>query len=108
MVGKMRWGDSVEMDDEGDFEMALPPPQVRDRDPTRPRAVLLHRRREKDLAALAIRRDRRRLTLFPPEPAPAPQITGPDANGVKTVVEYRQKDDGSKVRVRRERRRFQP
>lgn len=37
----MRWGDSVEMDDEGDFEMALPPPQVRDRDPTRPRAVLL-------------------------------------------------------------------
>jgi hypothetical protein len=41
MVGKMRWGDSVEMDDEGDFEMALPPPQVRDRDPTRPRAVLL-------------------------------------------------------------------
>ena len=61
MVGKMRWGDSVEMDDEGDFEMALPPPQVRDRDPTRPRAVLLHRRREKDVAALAIRRDRRRL-----------------------------------------------
>ena len=108
MVGKMRWGDSVEMDDEGDFEMALPPPQVRDRDRTRPRAVLLHRRREKDLAALAIRRDRRRLTLSPPEPAPAPQITGPDANGVKTVVEYRQKEDGSKVRVRRERHRFQP
>lgn len=106
MVGKMRWGDSVELDDDGDFEMALPPPQVRDRDPAR--VWLLHRRREKDLAALAIRRDRRRLTLFPPEPAPAPQITGPDANGVKTVVEYRQKEDGSKVRVRRERRRFQP
>jgi hypothetical protein len=48
----------------------------------------------------ALRRDRRRLTLSPPKPAPAPQITGPDANGVKTVVEYRQKEDGSKVRVR--------
>ena len=35
MVGKMRWGDSVELDDDGDFEMALPPPQVRDRDPAR-------------------------------------------------------------------------
>ena len=47
----MRWGDSVELDDDGDFEMALPPPQVRDRDPAR--VWLLQRRREKDLAALA-------------------------------------------------------
>ena len=53
MVGKMRWGDSVELDDDGDFEMALPPPQVRDRDPPRLCAVLLHLRREKYLAALA-------------------------------------------------------
>jgi translation initiation factor 3 subunit G len=30
---------------------------------------------------------------------PATQITGPDANGVKTVVEYRQKEDGSKVKT---------
>jgi|TARA_B110000967_G_scaffold182427_1_gene200329 hypothetical protein len=32
MVGKMRWGDSADLDDEGvDFEMALPATQVRDR-----------------------------------------------------------------------------
>ena len=29
MVGKMRWGDSAELDDDGDFEVALPAAQVR-------------------------------------------------------------------------------
>ena len=96
----MRWGDSADLDDEvGDFEMALPAPQVRDRDPHACRCARFPVGREKDAGA-ASTRDRPRLTLTPPFLPALPQITGPDANGVKTVIEYRQKEDGSKVRDR--------
>mmetsp|Transcript_5122 Transcript_5122/g.7941 ORF Transcript_5122/g.7941 Transcript_5122/m.7941 type:complete len:292 (-) Transcript_5122:59-934(-) len=54
MAGKMRWGDSADIDDDDEeFEVALP----------------------------------------------ASQVFGPDANGVKTVIDYRVKEDGSKVRT---------
>ena len=34
-------------------------------------------------------------------PATDAQVFGPDSNGIKTVIDYRIKEDGSKVRFRR-------
>ena len=94
----MRWGDSADLDDEvGDFEMALPAPQVRDRERSSSTCRLF------PSAHISVRRklayDRPPTDPTPPRPPPPSQIIGPDANGVKTVIEYRQKEDGSKVRV---------
>jgi len=97
----MRWGDSAELDDEDDFGVALPASQVRDRAPPRAPAREPPGRR----ASVSHR---------PPPPLPGlvahprasparvhpSQTIGPDANGVKTVIEYVQKEDGGKVRAR--------
>ena len=90
MVGKMRWGDSAELDDDGDFDMsaALPASQVSaapDHEP--PRASLFAARRGEAQTLTAPR------TFSQPR-----QVIGPDANGVKTYIDYSVKDDGLKVR----------
>ena len=92
MVGKMRWGDSAELDDDGDFDMsaALPASQVSaasDHEP--PRTSLFAARRG----------EAQTLTAHRTFPQPR-QVIGPDANGVKTYIDYKVKDDGLKVRDR--------
>ena len=100
MVGKMRWGDSAELDDDGDFDMsaALPASQVSaapDHEP--PRTSLFAARRG----------EAQTLTAHRTFPQPR-QVIGPDANGVKTYIDYKVKDDGLKVRDRTPRARPNP
>lgn len=100
MVGKMRWGDSAELDDDGDFDMsaALPASQVSaapDHEP--PRTSLFAARRG----------EAQTLTAHRTFPQPR-QVIGPDANGVKTYIDYKVKDDGLKVRDRTSRPRPNP
>lgn len=98
MVGKMRWGDSAELDDDGDFDMsaALPASEVS------PFAITAFSH-----AHPCGHLWTQTLTRTPPLHQPR-QVIGPDANGVKTYIDYKVKDDGLKVRDRTPRARPNP
>ena len=105
MSGKMRWGDSADLDgSDDDFDVALPASQAR----ALRRAARRSFARTRSRAAVhpsrlpsLMNRALRRLSLLRARESSSvrPQVFGPDANGVKTIIDYRIKEDGLKVRV---------